>query len=581
MLSKEISLGSNERKLERFRVKPGEVGLTSYDIKVTGGSGLEVKRQLSFEVKPPAGDIRRATVSQLAPKGGTISVSSDLLADLIPERSRITVSVGPAAALDVPGLLTQLDRYPYGCAEQTTSRALPLLYANQLAVQSGLPRDAELKERIEKAIDRVYEMQDSSGAFGVWGPRNGDLWLTSYVTEFLTRAKEQGFQVRPQQFTLALDRLQNFVSYAQDFESGGEARAYALYVLARNGRAPIGEARYYADTRLDRFTTPLGKAQLAAALAMLGDRERAGRVFQAALTSTTDASQLRQDYGTTLRDNAALVTLASESGIARNELPRLATTLAQAFSGRAYTSTQEQAWTLLAAKALSDNKDTALTVNGAAHKGTLNRALSAAEIKDGALVIRNDGDAAVAALVSVIGAALTPEPPVSKGFKIERAYYTLDGKQVDMKSAAGGSGQLSQTDRLVVVLKVEAAEAGGRVLLVDRLPAGLEIENPRLVESADLKSFDWLKTTAKPEHTEFRDDRFVAAFNFYGRNTERGGSDDDDAAKGPVTSATVAYMVRAVSPGNFIHPAATVEDMYRPDRFARTASGQLEVLAKE
>src|SRR5258706_15429155 len=135
VLSKEISLGSNDRTLERFRVKPGEVGLTSYDIKVTGGSGLEVKRQLSFEVKPPAGDIRRATVSQLAPKGGTISVSSDLLADLIPERSRITVSVGPAAALDVPGLLTQLDRYPYGCAEQTTSRALPLLYANHPPVQ--------------------------------------------------------------------------------------------------------------------------------------------------------------------------------------------------------------------------------------------------------------------------------------------------------------------------------------------------------------------------------------------------------------------------------------------------------------
>jgi hypothetical protein len=39
--------------------------------------------------------------------------------------------------------------------------------------------------------------------------------------------------------------------------------------------------------------------------------------------------------------------------------------------------------------------------------------------------------------------------------------------------------------------------------------------------------------------------------------------------------------VRAVTPGTFVHPAATVEDMYRPDRFARTASGQLVVLAKE
>ena len=39
----------------------------------------------------------------------------------------------------------------------------------------------------------------------------------------------------------------------------------------------------------------------------------------------------------------------------------------------------------------------------------------------------------------------------------------------------------------------------------------------------------------------------------------------------------VAYLVRAVTPGAFVHPAATAEDMYRPDRFARTAAGRLTV----
>ena len=58
------------------------------------------------------------------------------------------------------------------------------------------------------------------------------------------------------------------------------------------------------------------------------------------------------------------------------------------------------------------------------------------------------------------------------------------------------------------------------MLLVDRLPAGLEIENPRLVDSGDIKALDWLKTTVQPEHTEFRDDRFVAAFNFSGANVQ-------------------------------------------------------------
>ena len=128
----------------------------------------------------------------------------------------------------------------------------------------------------------------------------------------------------------------------------------------------------------------------------------------------------------------------------------------------------------------------------------------------------------------MIGAALTPEPAASKGFTIERTYYTLDGKKVDLASATGGTGQLKQNDRLVVVLKVEAPETGGRILLVDRLPAGLEIENPHLVDCGDVKTLDWLKTTLKPQHTEFRDDRFVAAFDFFGTGDGRRGRRDGD-----------------------------------------------------
>jgi uncharacterized protein YfaS (alpha-2-macroglobulin family) len=107
----------------------------------------------------------------------------------------------------------------------------------------------------------------------------------------------------------------------------------------------------------------------------------------------------------------------------------------------------------------------------------------------------------------------------------------------------------------------------------------------------------WLKSTAEPEHTEFRDDRFVAAFNFADVRTA---TDDNPSEGSPATpddsvvtddsngqkksapvSATLAYIVRAVSPGTFVHPAATVEDMYRPERYARTAAGTLTVSAKE
>jgi len=582
-----LDLKASERRSQAIRIKPTKVGELAYDIRVTGPEGIDVARQLTFDVKPPAGDIKRTTVAALKPNGGNITLSSDVVDGLIPDRTRVTLSVGPTAAFDVPGLLTALDRYPYGCAEQTVSRALPLLYANAIAAQLGIAPDKELKDRVQQTINRVFEMQGSSGAFGSWGPRNTNIWLTSYVADFLTRAKEQRFTVNPLGFSQALDRLQNYVSYAQDFKKGGEDRAYALYVLARNRRAPIGELRYYADTRLDRFATPLAQAQLGAALAMMGDKTRAQTSFEAALAKLdapvhrTARQVYRADYGSSLRDSAALVTLAVETGIAKSEAPRLVNVIAKAYTSRNYTSTQEQAWMLLAANALSEQaKQTKLIVNGAPVVGALMRSLAADALSSKPLVVANEGDAPVDAVVTVMGAALTPEPPASKGFTIERSYYTLAGEPVELASATGGTSKVQQNDRFVAVLKLQSNEPGGRVLLVDRLPAGFEVENPRLVDSGDIKSLSWLKTTVGPEHSEFRDDRFVAAFDFKGVSGNRNSS-RASAEKAPGMSTTVAYIVRAVTPGTFIHPAATVEDMYRPERYARTAAGKLTVTANE
>ena len=231
---------------------------------------------------------------------------------------------------------------------------------------------------------------------------------------------------------------------------------------------------------------------------------------------------------------------------------------------------------LLAARALSDQaRNTELTVNGQAHKGELTRAVAELELAAAPLTVVNQGDAAVDAVVTVLGASLTPEPAIAKGFRIERKYYTLDGREVDLKSANGGQASLAQNERLVVVLSIEGEDSGGRVMLVDRLPAGLEIENPRLVDGGDLKGLDWLKRAREPDHTEFRDDRFVAAFSFFGESGRRGTAGPAVEAK-----ASVAYIVRAVTPGSFVHPAATVEDMYRPERFARSAAGRLDITPK-
>ncbi len=580
---RDLKLAIQQRVLEAFTVAPKDVGLHTYTVRVQGPNGIDVARELTFDVKPPSQDIKRTTVSSVAGNGGTLTLGGDLVKDMISSETTVNVSVGPTARLDVPALLTALDRYPYGCAEQTISRALPLLYVNSLSGDLGLIKDKQLKARIQKAIDRVFEMQNASGSFGVWGPGSADLWLTGYIMDFMTRAKEQGFKVKQTGFALALDRLQNFVVNASDFKKGGESRAYALYVLARNARAPIGELRYYADARIDRFATPLARAQIGAALAMMGDVKRAGQAFTSAKASFDSASpaQVRRDYGSSLRDGAALLTLAAESRSAQISTPDLMDVIATAYQTRTHTSTQEQAWLLLAAHALSDEiKSAKIAIDGAPVKGTLQRVMKASDLSRD-VVIANNGPERVDAVVSVIGASLDPQPAAEKGLKIERSYYTLDGEKLDMASASGGISTVKQNDRLVVVVKIDSDEANGNILLADRLPAGLQIENPKLVDGGDVQSLNWFKTPLRPNHTAFRDDRLVAAFNLANlpkrTRQQANGTNEGVAEQAPVASVSVAYIVRAVTPGEFVHPAASVEDMYRPERYARTAAGTLTV----
>src|SRR5690606_27166289 len=223
----------------------------------------------------------------------------------------MTLAVGPIARLDVPGLLLALDRYPYGCAEQVSGRALPLLYLNDVAKLIGLAGDDKLNQTVMDAIAATLSKQASGGGFGLWGPFDGgDLWLDGFVTDFLLRAQAAGYAVPEQAMTMALDNLSNQLAYASDFDNGGEDIAYALYDLARAGRAVMAYLRYYLEARLDAFGSPLAQAQLGAALALYGDTARADEAFAAAVAGLAEPASnrgYRSDYGSRLRDTAGVL----------------------------------------------------------------------------------------------------------------------------------------------------------------------------------------------------------------------------------------------------------------------------------
>jgi uncharacterized protein YfaS (alpha-2-macroglobulin family) len=534
-------------------------GRAEVAVRVSGPDNLTVERVYALNTRPAYPPIERRTVSTLA-KGQSLVVGPEVLADVVAGSGAVSLSVTPPLAIDVPSLLLALDRYPYGCSEQVASAALPMLYLNELAAESNLGLDTAGGDRIKDAITRVLARQSADGAIGLWAAGGADNWLHAYITDFLTRAKERGYHVPDAAFRLALDRLRNTINLS-DKEIDGGAVAYALYVLTRNAVAPLGDLRYLADAKLDELDTPLAKAHVGAALALLGDRTRAERVFTAALEAIPVQASVpeagRGDYGSVLRDAAALAALASEAGMER--IARTALTRADAV--RALTprlSTQEQAWLVLAARAVAkEGESLALEIDGLPRRGTFFRTLKAADLTKPVRIV-NSGDQPVRVVVAIQGSPAAPEPAAQKGFTVNRSYFTLDGKAAD-------PARVVQNQRLVVVLKVaETEKVPARVVLADYLPAGFEIDNPRLVASGDA-NLAWIGDLTETAYSEFRDNRFVAAFDR-----------TDDSKNG----MTVAYTVRAVSPGRYAHPPAIVEDMYRPDRFARTSAGTVEVTAR-
>src|SRR3954469_4563148 len=229
-----LRLSGKQRTGVSLPINATAVGIGNVAVRITGPNGFDMQRSYTLAAKPATQVLTRRTVRPIA-KNESISISSDLFADLVPGTGGVQVSVGPSTALDVAAPLQARDRYPLGCPEQTTSGALPLLYVNELASEAHLSLDAAIDQRIRDAIERLLARQGSNGSFGLWGAGGEDKWLDAYVTDFLTRARERNFAVPDVAFRLALDNLRNHIAQNDPAKNGGSDLAYVYYVLARNG----------------------------------------------------------------------------------------------------------------------------------------------------------------------------------------------------------------------------------------------------------------------------------------------------------------------------------------------------------
>lgn len=599
-----VKLADRQRTVLRFSAEATDAaGLAPIRVTVTAGP-IRLVREAALQVQPATPVLREVRRLRLEP-GALAKLDTTLADGLWPGSTTVGVTVSNRPPIDVREAVRGLLAYPYGCLEQTTSSAYPLVFVDEAGAAAvglpGLSREAR-ERRLATAFARLAGLQQPQGGFGLWASNNpAEGWLGAYVAGFLQDARAAGFAVPEAMATRAqtalLEQLQR--SPALQVRAPREPRrdaqgrladatetqallaahqrlaeaAHAGYVLAREQRAPLATLRTLHDQWREGARSPLPLLHLGLALRLMGDEPRAAVAIDEAMArgyglnpaTRSGAGEWLGDYGSWLRDAALGYALMHRHRVEHPQREALLQAVADASAERRWFSTQEQLALFLAARAAGgDGTPWRATLQtgpqriALASPSTEHRALDAAALKRG-LTVTNDSTGPLFVELAVSGHPIKAPPPRADAIAIERTWWSADGQ--------AATGRRFETGALLVVrLRVQARQRVRDGLVVDRIPAGLEVENRNLSRgpaAGDFKvdgaSVAEAMADERIRHTEYRDDRFVAAADLDGR------------------ALNLYYLVRVVTPGRFVVPAPFAEDMYRPE-VRGTGSSEADVV---
>ncbi len=543
-------------------VKATGIGAATYEIVATSSTPDEARLVSLHKGAIP---VRSGTPLMAITQTQTVEVGKPLDVawpdGLLPGMGRMDLSLSARPNIQLQTAVQQLVDYPYGCVEQTSSRIYALLAARDLlTLQPGTAQDAAAAAMIDAGIARLWSMQTRSGGLSYWpGGIDADTWGTGYAAGALLVAQQHGHVV-DLRFTQELAAYLRSVLHGQNRVSDNE-KAHLCRVLAGFQQPDMGWMARLSE-RLS-YLDMGGRADLATAWLLSGRKDRALEVLPAETIHLAGNASYSGRLTSTIHRQAQLLAVLLELDPEHAWIAQLVQQLDAARQQRNTLSTFENA-ALLSALSQYQAQHTepaefkGLLEVGAVkqshpfdHKQTLSLRVAATD----SVHLTSEGMGKFFLTSTATGVAKEPVPEADQQLEVRRAWLNRDGQPIDTQTLHVG-------DLITVVVTIKSrGDSVPNVAIVDTLPGGLEIENPRLATSAaEPNNGGDRSENSGPDHVQFLDDRVVLFCAAHG------------------TQQTFSYPLRVVSIGSFTLPPVQASCMYNETLSSVHGAGTVRVV---
>ncbi|CAN5503564.1 hypothetical protein BH10BAC3_BH10BAC3_12230 [soil metagenome] len=569
MNTQSASVNANSEAVAIFKIVASPTVNTG-KIKVeVNGLGEKFTDETDITVRP-ASTLQKMTGSGMFNANATSRISITT-SDFIPSSLNYSLVVSRSPALQLGNQLQYLVNYPYGCTEQTISVAFPQLYYGDLSelMHYGQGMQKAAVENVMTAINKIKMRQLYNGAVSLWDDESTENWWTTvYAAHFIIEAQKAGFSTDKSLLETMLNYISNrlrnktFITYTYNRtlqkKIAPKEVAYSLYVLSLAGRPNVSAMNYYKANQTELALD--SKYLLSVAFAMAGDKNKYTELLPTSFAGEEAVPETGGSFYSDIRDESIALNALLDVDPANAQVPVMARHVADKLKGRTWYSTQECAFSFLAIgkMARSSNKINSIadiTVNGK-KVGTMSNAslrLNASQLNGTMADVKVQGNGPLyywwqSQGISAGGAYKEEDSYL----KVRRVFYDRFGRQIS-------GNTFKQNDLIVVQVTLDKSFSGAvdNIVATDIIPAGFEIENPRI---KDLPGMEWIKDAATPLSFDIRDDR-IHFFANLGNSKQ-----------------VFYYTVRAVSPGTFKMGPVSADAMYNGEYHSYWGGGVVRVV---